>query len=142
MGRREIEAVRGANRQRDAAQAESKRLRALVHAVHDLIHQGRIDDAHETLHCESCHTAERALNRGALLNQNITTDDADRLAAFIDAFNELCGEHRANACAVVVLESATKRGHVSVQMGGSVNAIGVVRRMMGLPPTNAIGGGE
>jgi len=109
-------------------------LRAKLHAAHDLLHRNELNALHDLLHCESSDEAADALT-----GQNISVGAAARLAEFIPAFNRLCAEKKLNACVVAMLDSATRKGYVSVQMGGSVDVINWVRREMNMAPTLAVG---
>lgn len=112
-------------------------LRAKLHAAHDLLHNDRLNELHDLLHCSSCDEAADALT--PLPGQNIAVGAAARLAEFIPEFNRLCAAKKINAAAVAMLDSATKKGYVSVQFGGSVEVINWLRSQMGMAPTLAVG---
>lgn len=122
------------NRETRRLKAEVDRLRAKLHAAHDLLHNEKLNELHDLLHCESCEEASEAL-----AGQNIAVGSAARLAEFIPKFNRLCAEKKINACCVAMIPSATKPGYVSIQLGGSVEVINHVRQQMGMQPTHAVG---
>lgn len=122
------------NRETRRLKAEVDRLRAKLHAAHDLLHNEKLNELHELLHCDSCEEASAALS-----GQNISIGSAARLSAFIPEFNRLCARHKINAAVAAMLPSAVKRGYVSVQFGGSVEVINWLRGQMGMAPTHAVG---
>ena len=122
------------NRETRRLKAEVDRLRAKLHAAHDLLHNDRLNDLHELLHCDSCEEAAEALT-----GQNISVGSAARLAAFIPAFNRLCATHQINAAACAMIPSAVRKGFVSIQFGGSVEVINWRRRSMGMAETKEVG---
>ncbi len=116
-----------------ALRDEITALRATIHAAHDHIHNGRVEEAHEALHCQTGGDSKQPLP-----GQNIAQDDAARIDRFIRAFNALCIEHDTMAASVVLVPSATKPGYVSIQLGGHVPTIQYLRQAMGMAPTNAV----
>ena len=114
--------------------AENRTLRARLLAAHDLLHNNKLNELHEVLHCESCDEAEAVLN-----GMNISIGTGDSLARFATAFNRLCTQHRMLASWTALVPSAVKPGFTSIQMGGCVEVIQWLRAEMGLAPTNAIG---
>lgn len=115
---------------RDTARAEVQRLTATLHVVHDHLHQGRTDEAHQALHCS---IGGDEPNTG-----NLTLADAATLQRFAGAFNKLCLEHGVMAASVTLVRSATVPGAASLQIGGHVPTIQVLRQMLGMSPTNAV----
>lgn len=122
------------NREVRRLKAEIDRLRAKLHAAHDLLHNDRLNELHELLHCDSA-----ADGSAPLPGQNVSIDAASRLHRFVTEFNGLCGQHRINACSVAFIPSAVKQGYVSIQLGGSVEVMNYVRQQMGMAPTIAVG---
>lgn len=117
---------------RDTARVEVQRLTATLHVVHDHLHQGRVDEAHEALHC--------SIGGDAPDTGNITLADAATMQRFAGAFNRLCLEHGVMAATVTMVPSATVPGAMSIQLGGHVPTIQALRQMMGKPLTHAAGG--
>lgn len=109
---------------------EVARLRAVVHAIHDDLHHGRVEEAHKRAHCGEAVDLDEPLP-----GQNVTARDASEVATFMAEFNELAREYGVMACTVVAVKSATVPGAYSFQIGGHVATIQYVRHQMGLPPT-------
>jgi hypothetical protein len=106
---------------------DANRLRSTIHAAHDHLHHGRLDQAHEALHCGHGSAAACAAN--------ITADHGARLQAFTEDFNALCAQHGMPAAMVIAIPSKTDPRAVSIQIGGHVPTIQMVRSMMGKAPT-------
>lgn len=115
---------------RTEEQAELRKLRAAVATAHDHLHQGRVDEAHEALHC----------GQGDPRPANFTSDAAASLLRFGQRFNELAQQHDLIVAWVALVPSASRPGFVSIQIGGAVPAIQEIRRQMGMAPTRAAGG--
>lgn len=103
-------------------------LRAALHAAHDHLHAGRINEAHEALHC--------GINSKPSGTGNIDASQAARLGMLIDSFNHRCQELDICAAIVAFLPSATVPGATSIQMGGEIQACKHLERMLNLPPSN------
>ncbi len=108
-----------------------KTLRAAIHTAHDHLHGGRVSEAHEALHC--------GINEREVAPANITSDDAARVQAFIQRFNQFCADEGVPAAVIVLLPSKTVAGAVSIQIGGHVPTMQAVRHLMGKGPTQAAG---
>jgi hypothetical protein len=107
----------------------SANLSAAIHAAHDHLHHGRVDEAHQALHC--------GIEGVAPDTGNITTADADALNSFIHGFNVTAKRAGLMACTVVFIPSATEPGKASMQIGGNVEAIQQLRHLLGMGPTRA-----
>lgn len=118
--------------QRASQRGEIERLRAALTTAHDHLHAGRVDDAHESLHC--------AVRGEAVRPENVSVKGAAALTVFMGRFTDLCRELDMNAAAVCMLPSASRPGYVSIQLGGSVQVIKELRAMMGKTPTITAGG--
>lgn len=114
--------------------ARIKVLEATIAAAHDHLHNGRIDEAHEALHCHAGHDVDKPLP-----NQNITINAAATLQEFSGKFNELCLACGVSACWVSIVPSATVKGFSSIQIGGNVDTIQTVRQLMGAGKTLGVG---
>jgi hypothetical protein len=107
------------------------KLRATIHAAHDHIHNGRISEGHEALHCGANEQIDEALQ-----GQNITQDAAARILRFTEDFNALCVEQGVPAAMVILVPSATMDGAMSIQVGGHIPTVQWIRHMMGKGPTS------
>ena len=116
---------------------ENASLRAAIHAAHDHLHHGRIDAAHEALHCGGEHGESEVLP-----GQNINVATAAKINGFIGGFNANCQKLGLSAAIVAFLPSATKPGYTSIQFGGSVEVIQWLREQLGQGPTLAVGDHE
>lgn len=108
--------------------SEVDRLRAALHSAHDHLHAGRVEEAHQSLHC--------GINDEVPETGNITLDATIRLSHLIEGFNHLCKESGLKACMVAFVDSATKPGCVSLQVGGEISACRMLERMLNAPPSN------
>lgn len=107
------------------------RLLAALSAIHDHLHQGRINEAHQACEC--------ALEGTDVSQPNLALTDAANAQAFIASFNKLAQQHRLLACAVMYLPSATRRNYVSVQIGGNVHACKLLEEQLGSRPSTYMG---
>lgn len=119
----------------EVLQSANVSLRASIHAAHDHLHHGRIDEAHEALHCGGEHHEDDDVLPG----QNINAGTAATINGFIGGFNGQCQKLGLNAAIVAFLPSATRAGHMSIQLGGSVEVIQWLRERLGMGPTRAVG---
>lgn len=110
---------------------EVETLRTAINTAHDHLHAGRVSEAHEALHC--------GIEGKTTEPVNITAEDSAKVQRFIHRFNEFCVSEGVPACVIVLLPSKTLQGAVSIQLGGHVPTIQVVRHMMGKGPTAAAG---
>lgn len=113
---------------------ENTMLRAQLAAVHEHLHAGRIDAAHEAIHC-----SERIDPEAALMGTNLAPTTAENGLRFAQRFNALCAEHSIQAGYCAFFPSATKAGYTSIQLGGNVQVIQWLRSEMGAGPTRAVG---
>lgn len=94
------------------------RLQAAIGAIHNHLHAGNINGAHEACEC--------ALSGGEVSQPNITLTYSASITVFASRFNALCVECGINAAFVALLPSVTKRGATSIQIGGEVRACQLV----------------
>ena len=106
--------------------AEASRLEAAIHTIHDYLHQGEINKAHEACEC--------AMKGEDVQPEHITMDAASRIRRFAHAFNELGKSIGLVACWIAFVPDANGTG-VSMQGGGHVDAIKTVEGMMGKSST-------
>lgn len=110
-----------ADREREL-RAENRRLKAAVGAIHDALHADAVDRAHELCEC--------ALAGGEVSQQNLTASGSAAAMTFAVDFNRLAERSGLLACCVLLLPSATKPGHTSIQLLGNVAACKVVEEML------------
>jgi hypothetical protein len=106
---------------------EVTRLRSTIHAAHDHLHHARVDEAHQALHCAHDGTVACAAN--------VSASHAARVQAFTEDFNMLCAKHEVPAALVIAVPSKTDPRCASVQIGGHVPTIQLIRSMMAKAPT-------
>ena len=97
---------------------ELTRLRAAIATIHNHLHSGRINDAHEACEC--------AMSGGAISQPNLTIPDSAKVQVFAARFNSLCEELDMRAAFMAMLPSATVPGAFSFQIGGEVLACKVM----------------
>lgn len=116
-----------ADREREL-RSETRRLKAALGAIHDRLHAGEIDEAHEQCEC--------ALAGGDVTQPNLTPANTALSMSFAAEFNALAERHKVRACCVLLLPSATVKNAVSIQICGEVAACKIVEeRMFGSPST-------
>ena len=98
--------------------AESRRLKAALGAIHDRLHAGDVDAAHEQCEC--------AISGGDVTQPNLSQANSALSMSFAAEFNALAERHRVRACCVLLLPSATVKNAVSLQICGEVEACKVV----------------
>lgn len=106
-----------ADREREL-RADVRRLKAAVEAIHDRLHAGDIDAAHEMCECAS--------GGGTVTIPGSTVEDAAAGMDFAAEFNALVDRHRVRACAIVLVPVEHRPGVVSLRMLGEVQACKVV----------------
>lgn len=109
-------------------------LQAKLNLIHDHLHHERFNEAHEVCHCDRVEDLNAALP-----GSNVSQVAASSLDRFAHDFNKLAGESGLRVCFVAFVESATKIGFVSTQIGGNVSAIQLLRQLLGQAPTAAVG---
>ncbi len=106
---------------------EITRLRAAISTIHDHLHAGRINEAHQACEC--------AMDGVAVKQQHLSVPDSAKAAIFAHKFNELTQELGLHAAFFAILPSATKPGYVSVQIGGEVTATRMLENQLGRSST-------
>jgi len=94
------------------------RLKAAIAAIHDHLHAGRINEAHEACEC--------AMTGGEVSQANLTLPDTARAHVFAVKFNELCQSLDISAAFLALMPSATVPGATSFQVGGEVQAAKII----------------
>ncbi len=102
---------------------ETTRLKAAIAAIHNHLHAGNVNAAHEACEC--------AMSGGGVSQPNLTIPQAARVQVFSVRFNALAEELGMRAAWVALLPSATKAGYTSIQMGGAVEACKYVEAALG-----------
>lgn len=110
------------SREQRALKAESVRLRAALGAIHNHLHAGDVNAAHEACEC--------ALDGGEATQANLTTEDGATAMTFASRFNALAEQSGLRACCILLMPSATVPGAVSIQLLGEVGACKVVESML------------
>lgn len=111
--------------------SEVERLRAAIATVHDHLHAGRVDEAHQ-----ACECAEAG---DYVAPANIAMTEAAAVQRFLGHFNALAKTSGLRACAVIFIDSKTKQGAYSVQLGGRVDACKLMEQMMRTKPSTYMG---
>lgn len=101
---------------------ENRRLKAALSAIHDRLHAGDVDGAHEQCEC--------ALEGKAVSQPNLSVDDAARAMTLAAEFNALLDRHRARAVCINLVPSATVKNAVSFQISGEVQACKIVEAQL------------
>lgn len=101
---------------------EIRRLKSALGAIHDALHASDIDRAHELTEC--------AIGGQTVAQKNLTPEATALTMEFAASFNALCDKHRARACCVLVLPSATVPNAVSLQLCGEVSACKIVEEQL------------
>lgn len=110
-----------ADREREQ-RAENRRLKAALAGIHDALHAGDENRAHELCEC--------ALAGGDATQPNLSTDSAAAAMTFAADFNRLADRSKLRACCVLLMPSSTVTGGTSIQLLGEVAACKVVERMI------------
>lgn len=97
---------------------ELTRLRAAIAAIHNHLHAGNANAAHEACEC--------AMSGGAVGQPNLTISQSAKAQVFAARFNALCEELDMRAAFVALMPSATVRGATSLQIGGEVQTCKLV----------------
>lgn len=97
---------------------EVTRLQSAIAAIHNHLHAGRVNEAHEACEC--------AINGAQVSQPNLTLPDSARIARFSTRFNDLCAEYQMSAAFMALVPSATMPGAHSFQIGGEVTACKVL----------------
>lgn len=106
--------------------AEIRRLQSALGAIHDALHAGAVDRAHELCEC--------ALAGKTVRQPNLSADHTATTMGFAADFNALIDAHRVRACCILLLPSATVPNAVSLQLCGEVMACKIVEeKLRGAP---------
>lgn len=100
-----------------------ERLQAAVAAIHNHLHAGDINAAHQACEC--------AMSGEQVSQPNLTLPQTAKMHLFAHRFNELCKAMEVTAAFVALLPSATVPGATSIQLGGAVPACRLVENAMG-----------
>lgn len=99
------------------------RLQAAIAAIHDHLHAGRVNEAHEACEC--------AMNGDYVNQPNLTVPQSAIMQVFASKFNALAASLNISVAFVAFMPSATKPGCTSIQLGGEVEACKMVESMLG-----------
>lgn len=102
--------------------AENQRLKSALGAIHDALHAGDENRAHELCEC--------ALAGQASSQPNLSVASGAAAMTFAADFNRLAKRSGLHACCVLLMPSATVPGATSIQLLGEVAACKVVERMV------------
>jgi hypothetical protein len=97
---------------------ENRRLKAALSAIHDRLHAGEVDAAHELVEC--------ALEGKTVSQPNLSVADSAKTMNLAAEFNALVARHGVRAACITLLPSATVRGAVSLQICGEVQACKII----------------
>lgn len=100
-----------------------ERLQAAIAAIHNHLHAGDVNAAHEACEC--------AVSGKAVKQRNLTLSDTAKAARFAAEFNALCVNLGVRAAFVSFMPSATVPGATSIQMGGEVGVCQFIERALG-----------
>lgn len=101
-----------------ALRTENRRMKASLAAIHDALHAGDDNRAHELCEC--------ALAGQGVSQPNLTVSGAAAAMTFAVEFNRLAERSGLRACCVLLMPSSTVPGAVSLQLLGEVSACKVV----------------
>jgi len=104
-------------------EAEAMRLKAAIGAIHNLLHANKVNEAHEACEC--------AIAGQQVKQPNLTLPDTVRVQVFASDFIQLCLKHEVEAGFLLLMNSATIPGAVSMQCGGAVRPAKLIERGMG-----------
>lgn len=107
---------------RGGLNAEIRRLKAALGAIHDALHANAIDRAHELCEC--------AIEGKAVTQPNLGGDAVALSMDFSAKFNALAEGYRLRACCIALFPSATVPNAVSMQMCGEVWACKIVEEQL------------
>lgn len=105
-------------RNRYELMAELRRLKAAVATIHDLLHRGDVDGAHEACEC--------AMSGDAVSQPSLSVTATAGLQDFAHQFNELAKRTGKMAAAVVIVPIQGDSTRASVQLCGHVETCRVV----------------
>lgn len=97
---------------------EIDRLKAAVATIHNHLHAGNVNAAHEACEC--------AMVGEEVSQPNLTLSQTARAQTFAHRFNELCKSLDMEAAFLALMPSATKPGATSLQVGGAVYACKII----------------
>lgn len=98
--------------------AELRRLKAAVATIHDLLHRGDVDGAHQACEC--------AMSGGSVSQPSLSVASTAGLQDFAHQFNELAGRMGKMAAAVLVVPVQGDPTRASVQLCGHVETCRMV----------------
>ena len=102
---------------------ENQRLKAALAAIHNHLHAGNVNAAHEACECSMA---------GESVSQpNLTLSQSARANVFAARFNELCKSLDVQAAFLALFPSATLPGATSFQVGGEVTACKLIEGRFG-----------
>lgn len=102
---------------------EITRLRAAVASIHNHLHAGNVNAAHEACEC--------AMSGGVVSQPNLSVPQSAKAQVFAARFNSLCEELDMQAAFIALMPSATLSGATSVQIGGEVKACKILEAKLG-----------
>ena len=102
---------------------ELTRLRAAIASIHNHLHAGNVNAAHEACEC--------AMSGGAVSQPNLTIPQSAKAQVFAARFNALAEELDMRAAFVALMPSASVRGATSIQIGGEVETCKLLEAQMG-----------
>lgn len=105
-----------------ALRTENRRMKAALAAIHDALHAGDDNRAHELCEC--------ALAGQDASQPNLTVSSAAAAMTFAADFNRLAKLSGLRACCVLLMPSSTVAGSVSVQLLGEVAVCKAVEAMI------------
>lgn len=100
-----------------------ERLQAAIAAIHNHLHSGDVNAAHDACEC--------AMAGGNVSQPNLTLSQSAKLQVFSARFNELGQSMGMSAAFIALLPSATVPGATSIQIGGHVSACKVIEQAIG-----------
>lgn len=109
-------------RHRAAIVAELRRYKAAVATIHDLLHRGDVNGAHEACEC--------AMQGGQVSQPSLSVGDTATVQDFAAAFNELAQRLGVRACAISAVPVVGDPRRVSLQLCGDVDVCRVVEQTM------------
>jgi hypothetical protein len=110
------------HKHRGAIVAENRRLKSAVAAIHDLLHRGDVDGAHQACEC--------AMTGGSVSQPSVGVRESASLQDFAARFNALAQQEALAACAVVAIPIDRATGKVSLQLCGNVDVCRVVEELI------------
>lgn len=102
---------------------ELTRLRAAIATIHNHLHAGNVNAAHEACEC--------AMSGGEVSQPNLTIQQSSRVQIFAARFNALCEQLDMRAAFLALMPSATASGAISIQIGGEVETCKLLESQMG-----------